>query len=184
MITGLVPAATDRAAEHGGAILRAYLLDLCQRRLALEVEGSLVDAVHADLAAWYGPLAAPNAVTASRRYICADDPEEHTKRFGRLVCHLIACGELCLASVGNNVNQAVILRKDGRVHISKWGLNECLSRRHAPALDCDAITTRLRAAGILLDEQEYTTWVVPECWLNQHMDDRRREDTVDSRVIT
>jgi hypothetical protein len=185
VIEGPRPATADRATEHGGTILRAYLLDLCQRRLNLEVTGTLIDAIHADLADWYGRQVTSRAVTGSRRHITADDPTAHPNRFGRLVCHLINCGELHLAQPGTNTRQAVVLLGGGRVHIPKWSLNESLARKHAIAPDADAITTRLSAAGILLEErdQDYVAgWVVPEHWLRQHLDDRRREDSIDFKA--
>jgi hypothetical protein len=187
VITGNQPASTARAAEHGATILRAYLKDICDRRLTLEVTSTLLDAVHADLVAWYGRVAAPRAVIGSRKYICADDPSEHPNRFGRLVCRLIACGELRLAQPGTNNLKVIARLGDDRVHIPKWSFNESLTKKHAIALDADAISTRLRAAGILLEEreQDYTPgWVVSERWLRQFTDGRQQDDKNDFSVVT
>jgi hypothetical protein len=187
VITGPRPATADRAAEHGGAILRAYLKDLCDRRLALDVSGTLIDAISADLDAWYGQYAASRAVAGSRAYITADDPDEHPARFGRLVGHLIDCGELRFAPPGTKAPQVIAVLGDDRVHIPKWSLGESLARKYAVALDADAISARLRAAGVLLDERDQDSvagWVVPERWLRQHTGGRRRGDGVDVSVTT
>jgi hypothetical protein len=187
VVTGMQPAVADRAAEHGGTILRAYLLDLCRRRLSLEVEGTLIDAIHRDLVAWYGHhVASTRVIAGARSYIVADDPTEHLNRFGRLVCHLIDCGELHLTAAGTDTKRAVTLLEGGQVHIPKWDLNEILARKHAVALDADAITTKLGAAGILLEERDIdyiAGWVVPERWLRQYLDSHR-QDKADFRVVT
>jgi hypothetical protein len=177
VITASQPAAADLATEHGGTILRAYLKDLCERRLYLEIQGTLLEAIHADLIAWYGQFASPLAIEESWPYIRPDDPAAHPDRFGLLVADLIACGELHLAKPGTNRPQVVVLLGDDKAHIPKWGVNEGLTRKRAVLLDADAISTRLSAAGVLLDErdQDYVAgWVVPERWLRQHMDYRRQ----------
>jgi hypothetical protein len=187
VITGPRPATADRAAEHGGTILRAYLKDLCDRRLALDVSGTLIDAISADLDAWYSQFAASRAVAGSRAYITADDPDDHPNRFGRLVCHLIDCGELHFAPPGTNATQVITVLDEGRVHIPKWSMGDSLARKHAVALNTDALSLRLRAAGILVEERNqdyFAGWVVPERWLRQHMGGRRHDDGVDVSVTT
>jgi hypothetical protein len=179
--------AVDRATEHGGTILRAYLKDLCERRLYLDVTHTLIEAIHKDLAAWYGQFASPRAIDNSWHYIRPDDPATHADRFGLLVADLIACGEMRLAGPGTGRPQAVALLGEDRAHIPKWGFNEALTRKRAVALDADAISTRLRAAGVLLEErdQDYVAgWVVPERWLRQHMDYRRNKIRTSLGIVT
>jgi hypothetical protein len=176
---------TDRIREHGGAIVLNYLKDLCERRLALDVTGSLLDAVHQDLAAWYGRVASSRVVERARQYIYADDPAARSDRFGRLVCRLISSGDLRMAKPGVNALQAIVVLGGDRVHIPKWNLNEGLSRKHAISLDIDAISASLCSSGVLLDErdQDYVAgWVVPESWLRQRMDDRQHRDRFDLSV--
>ena len=187
VIVGSNPASRDRAREHGGTVILSYLKDLCDRHLNLEVTGNLLDAVHADLVDWYGRASSSRVVRGARRYIAADDPTAHPDRFGRLVCRLIACGDLHMAPPGTNDRQVVTLLGEDRVHIPKWSMNERLARRNAIPLDTDAISVQLRAAGVLLEErdQDYVAgWVVSERWLRQHTNDRRQDDSNDLRVIT
>lgn len=176
---------TDRVREHGATVLVNYLKDLCERRLDLDVGGSLLDAVHRDLAAWYGRVASSRVVDRARQYIYADDPTARSARFGRLVCRLIDSGELRLSPPGANAQRAIIVLGGDLVHIPKWGVNESLAKRLAIALDVDAISLSLRSSGVLLEErdQDYVAgWVVPESWLRQHMDDRRHDDRFDLSV--
>ena len=185
-ITGSNPAVQNRAMEHGGTILKNYLKDLCDRRLNLVVQGSLLDAIHADLAAWYGRVATSRSIERSRRYICADDPTAHPDRFGRLICRLISSGDLHLAKPGTNDRQVITLLSNDRVHIPKWSVNESLASRQATPLDASIVSAELRKAGILLDErdQDYMAgWIVSAGWLRQCENDRQRENRSDVRVV-
>jgi hypothetical protein len=187
VVEGPRPVAVERVREHGGGALLGYLKDLCERRLALDVDGSLLEAVHADLAAWYGRVAGSRCVAGSRKYIRADDPAARADRFGRLVARLVDCGELRLAAPGHQRGTAVTRLAGDRVHIPKWGLNEGLERKRGIALDADAISALLRGAGVLLEErdQDYMAgWVVPERWLRQHIDDHRRGGQSDLHIVT
>jgi hypothetical protein len=178
VVTGNQSVSQDRAVEHGGTVLRSYLKDLCDRGLNLEVQGNLLDAVYADLAAWYGRVTSSRSIQGARRYITADDPTAHPDRFGRLVCRLLDCGELHLAPPGTNKRQVIVQLGNDRVHIPKWSLNESLTRRGAIPLDASAVSVQLRAAEVLLEErdQDYVAgWVVSEHWLRQYMTDHRQE---------
>jgi hypothetical protein len=169
---------TDRATEHGGTVVVNYLKDLCDRRLNLEVRGSLLDAVHADLADWYGRVTSSRSVQSARRHIYAADPTTHPDRFGRLVCRMIACGELRLAKPGTGRKQIITLLGGDRVHIPKWSFNDVLMRRRAFPLDASLVSTQLRAAGILLEERDQDCvagWVISERWLRQYMTDHQKE---------
>jgi hypothetical protein len=168
-------------------VLINYLQDLCGRHLNLEVTGSLLDAIHADLASWYARISSSRVVARARRYIRADDPAAHPERFIRLVCRLIACGALRLAPPGANDRQVIALLGDDKAHIPKLGLNESLAKKYAVAVDVDAISTELHAAGVLLGEraQNYVAgWTVSERWLRQHMDEYQQENRPDFSVVT
>ena len=186
VITGLRSAVNNRAMEHGGVILKNYLKDLCDRRLNLTIESNLIDAIHADLVAWYGRNAKPRPVERSRRYITADDPTTHPDRFGRLVCRLLDCGELRLAKPGTNNRQVLTLLGNDRVHIPKWSISDSIAKKNAVPLDADALSTELRASGVLLEErdQDYMIgWVVSERWLRQHADASQKESGSDFNVV-
>jgi hypothetical protein len=181
-------AVTDRIAEHGGTILRAYLKDLCERRLYLEVNHGLLEAVHKDLVAWYSQFSASRAISGSWHYICPDAPDEHHNRFGRLISYMIDNGDLYLAPPTNQrfARQAIVLLGGDRACIPKVTVNEILTRNQAIALDTGAISTQLRKAGVLFEEQDQdyiARWVVPESWLRQHMEDYRRENRAEFSVV-
>ena len=146
-ITGRRPVVRNRAMEHGGTVLRNYLKDLCDRRLNLEIQTTLIDAIHADLVTWYGRIAKSRSVERSRQYIAADDPTAHPDRFGRVVARLIECGSLQLAPPCAKNLQIVTLLGENKVHIPKWNFNDRLAEKHAISIDADAISVRLRASG-------------------------------------
>jgi hypothetical protein len=171
---------TERIREHGAAILTNYLKDLCARRLSLEPEGNLLDAVHADLVAWYGRAqATPRPVERARQHLSADDPAARGDRFGRMVARLIAAGDLHLTTPTANAQHAIILLGNDQVHIPKWEFIEGVAKKRTPVLDVDALSAQLRTSQVLLAErdQDYVAgWIVSERWLRQRMDDLRRED--------